>query len=81
MMQETIPEAPLWSIRDAVAFLGVSQNTVYRLIKSGKLPTVKIGTVMRIRERDVLSLIETSGPVSSTSEDRSTPSPERREAQ
>jgi excisionase family DNA binding protein len=79
-MSEVTTENPLWSVRDVISYLGISQNTCYRLIKSGRLPVVRVGRVMRIQVKDVLNLIETSGPSSSTSEDRPTPRPVRREA-
>ena len=40
--------------------LSVSKTTVDRLIRSGQLPRYKFLTAVRIRESDVLALIEKS---------------------
>ena len=38
--------------------LSYSLRTVYRLIDSGQLPVVKIGSVLRVRESDIDNLIK-----------------------
>lgn len=38
----------------------VSKMTVYRLIKSGKLPAVRIGKGYRVREEDLESYLDSS---------------------
>ena len=38
--------------------LRVSNMTVYRLVKAGDLPAVRVGRGYRIRESDVLSYLE-----------------------
>ena len=38
--------------------LRVSNMTVYRLVKSGELPAVRVGRGYRIRESDVLRYLE-----------------------
>lgn len=36
----------------------VSTMTVYRLIKAGELPAIRVGKHLRIRERDVARYLE-----------------------
>jgi excisionase family DNA binding protein len=38
----------------------VSKMTVYRLIRSGKLPAVRIGRAFRVREDDVEKYLDSS---------------------
>lgn len=48
----TIPEAAKW--------LTVSDRTVYRLMREGKLATVKIGGSTRIRESELIRYLDES---------------------
>lgn len=42
------------SVKEAVALFGVERNTLYRLIKSGRIPAVNIGTrLIRIKRSDM----------------------------
>ena len=42
------------SVKEAVAMFGVERNTLYRLIKSGRIPAVNIGTrLIRIKRSDM----------------------------
>jgi excisionase family DNA binding protein len=43
----------LLTVSEVAASMRVSNMTVYRLIKSGELPAVRIGHNFRIRETDV----------------------------
>jgi len=36
------------SVRDAADYLGLSRNTVYRLVRSGEIPAKKFGNQWRI---------------------------------
>lgn len=47
----------VYSITDAMQLLGVSRNTVMRLIYNGHLPAIKIGTIYRIRKEDLQALL------------------------
>jgi excisionase family DNA binding protein len=38
----------------------VSKMTVYRLIRAGKLPAVRIGRAFRVREEDVETYLDSS---------------------
>jgi len=46
-LQRSLP-APLVSVQDAAARLGVSVNTVRRRVKSGDIPSTRIGKVVRV---------------------------------
>ena len=41
-----IPE-PLWTVREAAAFLRLGRNTVYEWAASGKLPSLRLGSRVR----------------------------------
>ena len=58
-MKPERPHSPsqLLTINDAAALLKVSPKTVRRLIKSGELPVVRIGRLVRIRPEDAADLI------------------------
>jgi excisionase family DNA binding protein len=43
----------LLTVREVAATMRVSNMTVYRLIKSGELPAIRVGKNYRIRESDV----------------------------
>jgi excisionase family DNA binding protein len=63
MMVTTATEArPFLSPAEAAATLGVSRYTVYRLIRSGQLPSVRVGGQLRIPKRVLAQrLAETRG--------------------
>ena len=43
----------LLTVREVAGTMRVSTMTVYRLIKSGQLPAIRVGKNYRIRESDV----------------------------
>jgi excisionase family DNA binding protein len=43
----------LLTVSEVAATMRVSNMTVYRLIKSGQLPAIRVGKNFRIRESDV----------------------------
>lgn len=49
---------PLLTVREVAAMMRVSNMTVYRLIKSGQLPAVRVGKNFRIRESDMNKYLE-----------------------
>lgn len=51
-------ELLIYRISDVAAYLGVSRSKVYELIRSGRLPSVKIDGIRRVRGRDVLVFID-----------------------
>lgn len=48
------------SIRDAADYLGLSRNTVYRLVRSGEIPAKRFGNQWRI-SKAVLDKFLTEG--------------------
>jgi len=38
---------PLWTVREAAAFLHLGRNTVYEWAASGKLPSLRLGSRIR----------------------------------
>ncbi|TNC10819.1 helix-turn-helix domain-containing protein [Methylobacterium terricola] len=42
--------------RDVAVLLNVSQRTVYKLIKAGRLPHIRIGNMIRVNLADVRAL-------------------------
>lgn len=44
---------PLLTVSEVAATMRVSNMTVYRLIKSGQLPAIRVGKNYRIRESDM----------------------------
>lgn len=51
-------EVRLYTIAQVADLLSMSTRTVYRWIKAGKLPIVRLGRRVRIRHGDVVALIE-----------------------
>jgi excisionase family DNA binding protein len=47
------------TVSEVARQLRVSNMTVYRLVKSGQLPAVRVGRGYRIREQDVMHYLET----------------------
>ena len=43
----------LWTTEDVVAYLNVTPRTIYRLIRTGELPAIRIGHQWRIRQSDL----------------------------
>ena len=43
----------LWTTVDVVAYLNVTPRTIYRLIRTGELPAIRIGHQWRIRQSDL----------------------------
>lgn len=47
-------------VREASAYLRVSNMTLYRLIKDGTLPAIRVGKNYRIRESDLVAYLGAS---------------------
>ncbi|MPZ69637.1 MAG: helix-turn-helix domain-containing protein [Actinobacteria bacterium] len=52
-MSQTHHEAPLLTVGEVAGIMRVSNMTVYRLIKSGQLPAIRVGKNYRIRRGDI----------------------------
>jgi len=48
----------LLTAREVADVMRVSTMTVYRLIKAGELPAIRVGKHLRIRERDVARYLD-----------------------
>jgi excisionase family DNA binding protein len=44
----------VWTVEEAATFLRLRVNTVYELIQSGKIPSLRFGKSIRLRKLDVL---------------------------
>lgn len=49
---------PLKTVEQVADLLNVNKHTVYRLIRTNKLPTVKIGTAIRISDDDLNAYLQ-----------------------
>src|SRR6476659_9718424 len=47
---------------EVLDYLQVNLRTVYRLIKAGKIPAVRVGRQWRFRKRDIDAWLDTSRP-------------------
>jgi excisionase family DNA binding protein len=50
----------LWTVAEVADHMRVSNMTVYRLIKAGDLPAIRVGKNYRIRGRELADYIEAS---------------------
>ena len=50
----------LWTVAEVADHMRVSNMTVYRLIKAGQLPAIRVGKNYRIRQRDLVAYLEAS---------------------
>lgn len=50
----------LFTVGEVAEHMRVSNMTVYRLIKAGAMPAVRVGKSYRIRRRDLESYLESS---------------------
>ena len=53
MRREPFIEARLLTVNEVADLLRVSRMTVYRLIKTGDMPAIRVGRNYRLREEDV----------------------------
>jgi excisionase family DNA binding protein len=58
---ETMDEGFL-TTEEVLEYLQVNLRTVYRLIKAGKIPAVRVGRQWRFRKRDIDAWLETQRP-------------------
>ncbi len=57
-MNEPLSEASFLTVNEVADLLRVSRMTVYRLIKQGELPALRLGRGYRVLERDVSRFLE-----------------------
>lgn len=51
-------EVKLYTKADVARFVGLSERTIHRWIKAGVLPAVRFGRQVRIKQSDVVTLIQ-----------------------
>jgi len=54
-------EAENLTVEEVAKFLRVSRQTVYTLIRAGKIPHFKIGTKVRVKRADLEAMTITTG--------------------
>lgn len=47
----------LWTVAEIAGLLRVNKMTVYRLVNSGELRSVRVGRVIRVREGDLRDML------------------------
>ena len=52
-MAESFAKARFLTVQEVADLMRVSSMTVYRLIKAGDLPAVRVGRSFRVRDEDV----------------------------
>src|SRR5882757_5338585 len=70
MMDETF-----LTTEEVLEYLQVNLRTVYRLIKAGKIPAVRVGRQWRFRKRDIDAWLETQRPRGSRASQTPAPRP------
>ena len=50
----------LWTVAEVAGHMRVSNMTVYRLIKSGDLPAIRVGKNYRIRGQELAAYLDAS---------------------
>jgi excisionase family DNA binding protein len=55
-------EQLVFSIEETAELLGISRQTIYKMIRAGELPTVRIYRAPRIRRLDIERLISEGNP-------------------
>lgn len=53
----------LWTVAEVAEHMRVSNMTVYRLIKGGELPAIRVGKNYRIRGEDLVAYLDASSTV------------------
>jgi excisionase family DNA binding protein len=53
-------EDRLWTVAEVASHMRVSNMTVYRLIKAGDLPAIRVGKNYRIRGGDIAAYLDAS---------------------
>jgi hypothetical protein len=61
-MSKTNPEQPrlVYEVPEAGAMLGLSRNASYAAAKTGALPTIKIGKLLRVPIRALEQMLDTT---------------------
>tara|TARA_R110000868_G_scaffold273449_2_gene532653 strand:- start:337 stop:513 length:177 start_codon:yes stop_codon:yes gene_type:complete len=54
-------EVETLTVEEVAKYLRVSRQTVYTLIRAGKIPHFKVGTKVRVKRSDLEAMTNTSG--------------------
>ena len=54
-------EVETLTVEEVAKYLRVSRQTVYTLIRAGKIPHFKVGTKVRVKRSDLETITNTSG--------------------
>src|ERR1700730_8141781 len=65
---------------EVLEYLQVNLRTVYRLIKAGKIPAVRVGRQWRFRKRDIDAWLDSQRPRGSSARVAGAPAPAARPA-
>ncbi len=57
-MTESFAKARFLTVQEVADLMRVSSMTIYRLIKAGELPAVRVGRSFRVRDTDVDTYLE-----------------------
>jgi excisionase family DNA binding protein len=57
-MTESFAKARFLTVQEVADLMRVSSMTIYRLIKAGELPAVRVGRSFRVRDIDVNTYLE-----------------------
>ena len=57
MVKDLFSEVRLLTVNEVADLLRVSRMTVYRMIKQGEMPALRVGRGYRLREEDVHSYL------------------------
>lgn len=56
-MGNEIKPDEFWTVTQAARYLGVSPSLIYRLVASGKLPSLKVSNLVRIHSGDLREFV------------------------
>ncbi|MCX5696395.1 MAG: helix-turn-helix domain-containing protein [Candidatus Omnitrophica bacterium] len=51
-------EKPIMNLKEVAQYLGLSQMSIYRYIKQGKIPASRVGGVWRFRKEKLIAWLE-----------------------
>lgn len=64
-MSELPLDKLFWSLEEVAELLGVNYQLVYRQVKDGKLPALRVGRIYRVKRADLEAYMELNSTVAS----------------